>query len=147
MTISNTTEARSQIYERIRDAWVAQGQNRQLIHYQDRPTSNQFPPKNPTAAWMRARVEHLTGTQATLQNAVGSRRFRRFGRLVAQVMAPLGTSMQEPDRLGKAILDAVEGVETVGGIYFFNVTMNEIGSDGHWFQTNIFADFRYDEVK
>jgi hypothetical protein len=63
------------------------------------------------------------------------------------VFEPPGKGLSGATDLPKVIQDAFEGVATASGVWFRDVTVNEIGPDGDFFQTNIVAFFEYDEVK
>ncbi len=96
--------------------------------------------------WARITVRHSTGDQRTL-GEVGSRRFTRTGTAIVQVFVPAGKrGLVTGDRLGNVALDAFEGEES-GDVWFKNVVQREIGVDGAWHQTNVYADFEYDVVK
>jgi hypothetical protein len=49
------------------------------------------------------------------------------------------TALQKPKK--------VAGVVRERCVELRNVRLNEVGSDGHWYQINVVADFEYDEVK
>lgn len=98
--------------------------------------------------WVRVNLRHVQGKQVTLSGPVGTRRFRRFGILICQLFEPVGEGLTREDSdYAELIRDAYEGVTTTNGVIFRNVRINEIGSDGSFFQTNIIAEFEYDEVK
>ena len=140
------TQARDDLYELVTTAWGDNGP----IDYEDKPRSSDEDPIPPTevTSWLRVQMRHTTGRQATLSNEIGSRRFRRTGVFTVQVFCPMGTSLRETEELSKLINDALEGMATPHGVLLRNVRMNEVGSsNGHWFQTNVIADFEYDEVK
>ena len=105
----------------------------------DKPTT--------TAPWARASLRNVTGRQATLANHDGVRRWRRDGILTIQIFVPLGEGLQEGYSLSKVVTDALEGTSTPSAVWFRNVSVNEIGPDGEWFQFNVLAEFTYDEVK
>lgn len=139
-------EAQDDLYQLITDAWGDNGP----IDFEDKPRSRNedpIPPKE-SIPWLRVQMRHTTGRQATLANDKGARRFRRTGVFTVQVFCPMGSSLRKPRELSKIVNDALEGVATPHGVLLRNVRMPEIGSQGgHWFQTNVIADFEYDEVK
>jgi hypothetical protein len=101
------------------------------------------------AAWARVLVRHAPGgrRQATLSGEAGARRFRATGTVIAQVMAEFGKGLNLADSLAKIVKDAFEGKTTSGGVIFRNVSSAEVGKSGQWWQTNITADFEYDEIR
>lgn len=97
--------------------------------------------------WARVTIKHGVSAQASLAGAVGTRRFRRTGTLAVQVFTPPGEGLSGATDLPKIVQDAYEGVSTTGGVWFRDVSINEIGPDGDFFQTNVVAFFEYDEIK
>jgi hypothetical protein len=104
-------------------------------------------PKSLDVSWCRISVKHVSGKQATLANQVNQRRYRRNGLLIVQLFTPIGTGLSLADKYAKIILDSVEGKSTTSNVWLRNCRTNEIGREGSWQQTNIFADFEYDEEK
>jgi len=118
--------------------------------FEDKPRDTPeepIPPTDPQRAWIRVRLRHTAGRQVTLANDIGARRFRRWALLMVQVMSPTGTGLVSPHSHAILIVDALEGMATPHDVMIRNVRMNEVGSDGQWFQTNVFADVEYDAVK
>jgi hypothetical protein len=105
-------------------------------------------PPPPDAPYARIRIRHGPSEQASLAGAVGSRRFERFGTITVQVFTPL--SATDPPTLGENLAAiaraAYEGQSTASQVWFRNVRANEIGEDGPWYQWNVVAEFRYDEL-
>ena len=89
----------------------------------------------------------MDAEQATLSGPIGRRRFRRFGVLIVQLLVPSGRGLSGGTDYAKLIQDAYEGVTSPGGVIFRNVRVNEIGQSGSFYQTNVSADFEYDEIK
>lgn len=144
MTVSSTTQARNEIMSLLKAAWDAD------------TTSCEFPmlywdtaQKTPTeGAWARATMQHGSGGQATLSNEVGARRFRYTGAVTVQLFTPTGDGLVLSDQLVQVVKNAFAGVTTnPGNIHLRNVRSQEIGQDGVWFNTNVLADFEYDEVR
>jgi len=144
MPISSITDARNAIQTLFKTAWDAQTPPVPVVLYAD--VRKEVPATSDP--WTRITVVHNTSTQVTL-GQIGNRRFRRFGLVSVEVYTPFGTGLTDNDRFVKVAIDAFEG-NTTGGedtVEFRNVRSNEIGSDGSWFQTNVIAEFEYDEVK
>ena len=104
-------------------------------------------PSSGDISWCRISVKHVTGNQSTLSNNNGIRRYKRTGILIVQLFAGIGTGMSLSDKYSKIIVDSLDGKSTTSGVWLRNVRVNEVGRDGSWFQTNIFADFEYEEEK
>jgi hypothetical protein len=134
------TEARDQILALFKAAWDTTGYT---AIYDDRPGST----PDTTDPWARATVRHNTGRQATLADATGARRYDRLGLATFQVFTPVGDGVKLADELSQLLVDAYEGKSTAGGIWFFNVRANEIGVADGWRQTNVIAEFRYQQQK
>lgn len=97
--------------------------------------------------WLRAVLRHGASFQATLSGATGKRRFRRTGTLVVQCFDIVGQGLAPGGDLPKIVQDAYEGKTSPTGVIFRNVSINEIGPDGDFFQTNVVINFEYDEIK
>jgi len=142
--------ARDDIIGLFRTAWLADATSAGVaLLYWDVPASV------PTAKdadgnmlpWARITVRHLTGEQATLSNESGVRRWRRTGIVTVQVFTAFGTGLSTNDELSMIAARAFEGASTSSGVWFRNVSVQEIGQDEAWFQTNVVAEFEYDEVR
>jgi len=96
--------------------------------------------------YARATVIHGAAGQRTMGGA-GARRFSRSGSVIVQVFVPRGRGLALADQLSKVAVDAFEAQRTPGDVWFRNVRANEIGGQTTWFQTNVIADFTYDEIK
>lgn len=144
------SEARDQILGQFQTAWNANaaavnGGTTPSVHYEGLKFD---PPKD--AAWARIAIRHSTAGQATLAGdpSYGARRFERFGVVTVQIFQPLsaGGGLVLVEDLAQVARAAFEGQTTSGNIWFQNVTINEVGPDGPWFQMRVVASFRYDEV-
>ncbi|MCK5131700.1 MAG: hypothetical protein KAR40_06055 [Candidatus Sabulitectum sp.] len=116
-----------------------------LVKYPN--VSNDKVPPSAEVPWCRVNWNDNNKEQATLSGAVGSRRFTSYGILVVQVFVPDGKGLIGDIDYPKLISDAYEGKRTTSGIWFKNVTIKGIGSDGSFYQTNVIAEFEYDEIK
>jgi hypothetical protein len=142
MPISTFTEARDLVMLHFTTAWDAQTPPVPLLLYDDR---HRDLPDN--APYARITMRHNVSDQRTLGNT-GNRRFRRFGVITVQIFALSNQGLATADTFAKVALDAFEGNNTAPTeVHFRNVRMNEVGEDGPWFQTNVIADFDYDEIK
>ena len=145
MPISTFSEARDAILTQFKTVWDTQTPPIAKLLWQD--VDDEVP--SGTESWARVTVVHNQGRQATVGGETGNRRFRRFGVVTVQVFTPIDDGLTKNDELAKLANDAFEGQTAGGGdrVEFRNVRSNEIGPDGAWFQTNVIAEFEYDEVK
>ena len=70
--------------------------------------------------------------------------------MIVQIFVPLslGEGLLLDSKLAIIARDAYEGQRTVSDIWFRNVRINEVGSSSDaWFQTNVLAEFFYEELK
>ena len=137
-------EAIDEILGLFKTAWDTTGHGTRVKY--DNVGKKSMPPAGQDP-WARVVLRHTSASQVSLSGAVGTRRFQRNGILTIQVFEPPGKGLSGATDLPKIIQDAFEGVETASGVWFRDVTVNEIGPDGDFFQTNIVAFFEYDEVK
>lgn len=96
--------------------------------------------------WAVVLVQHAAGAQASLTGRVDERLYEKSGLVTVQLFAPRG-KMLEADDIVETIESAFLGVSTPGGVWYRNVRSTEIGESGPWFQTNILAEFTYDQVR
>lgn len=143
MAVASRTAARDEILAFFRTAWTANGESSSVPVLWD-DVKGEIPANT---AWARVTVQHASGEQATLSDHVGNRKFRREGLVTIQVFTQFGQGLRKADVLGKIAADAFEGKATQNQIWFRDVTVNEIGQSGDWFQTNVLVSFIYDEIK
>lgn len=139
--IANRAAAAAEIRDLFDTAWASAGP----VQY-DNVRVDGIPPDDPSTLWARLMIRHENSFEASL-NGPGLRRFRRTGTIQGQIFQPRGTGITGPTDLGTIVRDAFEGVTSPGGIIFRDVSVNEVGPDGDWFQTNIGMLFEYDELK
>lgn len=144
-------QARDEIHELFYDAMAADTEAAAVTvlawdTLTDVPTTSDNQ-QNPLP-WARITVQHFGANQATLSSDVSNRRrWRRNGLVTVQIFTPFGTGLSMADRLAMIALGAYEGKDTPSGVWFRNVKSQEIGQSDSWFQTNVSAEFEYDEVK
>ena len=137
-------QARDEMLGVFREAWVASSASQQLpVMWPD--VDDDLPTEG---AWARVSINHGTGGQATLSGDTGKRRYRHTGFIVVQLFTTRGDGLVLNGQLCTIVKQAFEGVTTCPGqVTFYRVRVREIGPDGQWFQTNVLADFEYDEVR
>jgi hypothetical protein len=136
-------EARDDILGTFRTAWLASETSQDLpVIY---PDVSDEPPTS--GAYARLTLVHTGGTQATLANAEGKRRWRATGTLTIQLFTPPGGGQVLSDQLLVITKNAFQGVTTADGVTFRDVTIREIGAVSGWYQANVLVAFEYDEVR
>lgn len=133
-------QARDEIYAKFASAWAT---TELPTLYED--TAGETPAEG---AWCRITVAHTAAGQVTLGGETGNRRFRRYGIVTVQIFTPFNDGRVVADGLATVAVDAFEGeVTSPGRVIFRNVRAIDVGPDGPWTQTNVLAEFEYDEVK
>lgn len=99
------------------------------------------------ASWMRVMFRHTDGEQASLTDDSARHRWERRGLLSLQGFHPTADGQNISDAWLQLMLDSLEGVVSPGGIIFRNVSPREIGQNGDWYQSNVIAEFEYDQIK
>jgi hypothetical protein len=92
--------------------------------------------------WVRFTVRHLDGGDT----ALGGSLRETVGIATAQIFVPKNKGLALGDKLAKIVLDIFQG-ERTSGVWFRNVRMRDVGPDKGWVQTNVIAEFRYDDLK
>lgn len=96
-------------------------------------------------SWARITIKHADGGQ--LGFGAQTKRFNRKGTVFVQLFTKPSDGLRQSDLLTKIVTDAIEGKTTASGVWFTHVRVQDVGvSSGTW-QTNVLADFSYDEVK
>lgn len=131
------TAARDEILTLFKTAWDAQATAPPLYYWD----TEQSDPVNDDT-WARITVRHNIGAN----DAISNRIFRREGTITVQIFTRFGEGLVNADATAKVAVDAFQGKSTPGGVWFRNVRYTEIGQDGDWFQTQVLADFEYNEV-
>lgn len=134
------TQARDEITLLIKTALAAANPALTDIQYDDLEGASRT-----DGSWARITVKHQDGGQ--LGFGAQKKRFNRRGTVFVQLFTKPGDGLRQSDVLSKLVTDAIEGKTTASGVWFNHVRVQDIGSySGSW-QTNVLADFSYDEVK
>lgn len=104
--------------------------------------------KIPTSesVWARATIRHATGSQTTLASDNGTRRFSDQGTVIVQVFAPVGDGSTACYEAAREVQDAYRDAKDPD-VWFRDVQLKEVGSDGAFEQINVSATFSYDDVR
>ena len=132
------TQARDEILTRFRTDWVAAYPTAPIL-WADVTSPNDLPNPETTPLWCRATAVHTGGGN----DHIGNKLFFRFGTVTIQIFTRYGSGLANNDLAAKVAIDAFQGKSTPGGVWFRGVTLNEIGQDGDWYQSNVLANFEY----
>lgn len=135
-------EARDQCMAVVRDAALLVPIGRRHVIYDSKAASK---PSEDVESWLRVTLRHQGSGKRSLTGGLGTSRFERTATLTVQVFVPNGDGMKEENRVVPLIRNALEGKTTLGGLQFLDVSANEIGEDGPWWNTNVTARVVYDE--
>ena len=144
--MTTATQARDAISETINDAWLASGVTSSIALQWDNVKEDpvgEDADGNPLP-WARVTVRTFTSTQETL-GAVGARKHQTEGQVAVQIFTPSGDGHSLPDTIVEVLKAALRNIR-VGDLWFFDVRVNEIGTDGPYFNQNLLAGFRYAEA-
>lgn len=142
MPIANQTEARDAVYGTLKAAMDASAYSTVAIYYPD--VTGAFPETD--EAHLRAYMDYTDEQQVTV-GEVGGRRFRVYGILTVQIFTPYGNGNRISDAISGVVKTAFRGVNTgADAIEFRRVRVVDVGQSGAWLQTNVTAEFEYDEI-
>ena len=143
MPIPDIATARDEVMDHFTTAWNAQTPPVPLLLYDDKERDV---PDN--ASFARIVMRHNERGWLLFWNQSVCRRFRSFGIITVQVFAISGDGLTTSDDLVNVAVNAFEGDKTgEDRVTFRNVSHQEIGQDGPWFQVNVTAEFDYDFIK
>ncbi len=137
----NASEAKDFICKTFEDAWVGVGLDPTVVKYDDVP--GQKPAGD--VPWARVNVQHADGNQSSLAGGNGTRRFRNVGTVIVQVFTPIGDGSVAEYDVGQAVLNAYRTARHTN-LWFKGQRLREVPSDGMFAQTNVLAEFTYDDV-
>lgn len=137
--MTTTVEAYEDIYTLFKAQWDTTGY---VTHYENVKKSRDSSTDPYTAIFIR-----IEDTRQTTFGLPGQREFTSEGRVTVQLFYPIGKALSGSIALATTIKSAFEGVTSPNGVIFRNVTANEIGRDGDFFQTNITAAISFCELK
>lgn len=144
MTSRTMVQARDAIIAHFENEWVnTLGLEQEKIFYQnrrgDKPESGEF-------TWCKFYLFNTGFNKSSLTNVDGVSQYDRNALLLVELMTPCDDGVD--DITTQAVVDMFEGgVASLSGIWFRNVTPNEIGGVDNWYQTNITAEIEYNQVK
>lgn len=144
MAYSSIGAARNDILAFFKAAWDAQAAPVPPVIYDN--VAGEHPANGDP--WLRVKVTHTAGAQATIGGSPGNKRFRNVGLFTAELFTPTGSGSAGADQYIQVLKATFQGNRTRGdGAFFYNVRSKEIGQNDNWFQTNFIAEFSWDEVR
>ncbi|HET6417983.1 MAG TPA: phage tail terminator-like protein [Polyangiales bacterium] len=144
--MTTQTEARDAVMDAIRDAWLADALTMGIALQWDNVKADPLGEDddgNPLP-WARVSVRHIFSGQETIAGP-GSRKHQTEGVVTVQVFTPSGDGHSLADQIVEVLKPALRNV-AIGNLWFYNVRVNELGTDGAWFVQNFLANFRYSEL-
>lgn len=152
MAVTDITEARDLVFTRFALVWAAawasppgpDGLNSApVVLYQGK---KQDTPKD-GSSYVKVRVQHMLGAQATLRDKANGARFRSFAQVWVDIYGPPEDGLTANDAYVKVTQSAFRGHATSpDGVLFRGVRVREMGGDGVHEHTIVIADFDYDEI-
>lgn len=95
------------------------------------------------AAWARVTVKHAGGAQRGIGGFI--KRYIRFGVLCVELFCRPGSGKQSADNMGQAVLTYLESASS-SQVAYRNIRVVDVGQDGGFTKTNVYADFEYDHT-
>lgn len=142
MPVANSTAARDAIYGTLKDAVDASAYSAMPIYYPDRVKES----PDGEDEFIRVFVDLTNEMQVSLGEA-GNRRFRVYGLVMVQIFTQYGAGQVNADAISGVVKGAFRGVNTGSdAITFRNARVIDVGHSGPYLQTNVFAEFDYDEI-
>lgn len=142
MPVSGSTAARDAIYGCLKAKVDASAYSSMPIYYPD--TVKDSP--NGDTAHLRAFVD-LTTEQPASVGGHQQRRYRVYGIVTVQCFTKYGEGQETADLISGLVKGAFRGVNTgADAITFRNARVVDVGHSGPYLQTNVIAEFDYDEI-
>lgn len=120
------------------DAWSGAGQNTSTVRWDDK--AGTVP--DAQVAWARVTIKHNDGPVRAF--GAGGALYSNTGTLFIQVFTPVGDANQQAYDLAYAVVTAFRRSRNLG-VAFRNPHLKEVGVSGAFEQTNVIADFSYDD--
>jgi len=96
-----------------------------------------------SGSWVRVTVNFDDEGPASISKV----HFKTTGTVIIQIFTPHDDGNVQADILQHIAKKAFRGKTTSpGAVWFRRVRPTAVGQDGQWFQTNVLADFEYEEI-
>lgn len=134
MTFDEAVDTMMAVFKTVWDPRVAV--------YPDVPGS--VPPQD-AVLWARAKIKHVTGRQGSLTGGLGTTVWERTGFIWIEVYSPVGDGLKAGRDAAQEIVNAYQAERS--GIWYRNIRMVEMGTDGAFERFDVKADFEYRDVR
>lgn len=142
MPVASTTAARDEIYGLLKAAVDASPYSAVPVIY---PDTVKDTPLDGTS-YMKAFAD-LTNERTASLGPISGRRYRIMGLVQVQIFTPYGDGQATADLISGVVKGAFRGVNSPSDtIAFRNARAVDVGRDGAYLQTNVVAEFEYDEL-
>jgi len=146
------SEARNQMFALFKAAWDAG--SAAIVGYvpEVRWQDNELADKPQSGKhWCRASTQSVIERQATLSDCVGEpgkKRYESAGLVFVQLFAPksVANASEKAQQLAVIARNAFRGKSTAGGIWFYNVRINNLAAENLFYRFNVVAEYEYDEI-
>ncbi len=139
---TNQIEAQDAVLSLVKTTWDANANGAELFYDNkgaDRP--------DVPAIFGRTVVRHTFSERASIGSAGnGSKVNRRFADVYVQIFCPQGSSTDTIRTLAESMANALEDADHTIGVRIRDTQINELGSDGVYWQLNVVTSFSYDRV-
>lgn len=129
-------EARDAMLATFKAAW-----DPRVALYPDVPGD----PPSSAVLWARVTLLHAVGRQASLTGGLGTVKYERQGILWIQVFAPVGDGKKAGYDAAQVLVNAYQAAQ--GSVWYRNIRMNEMGTDGAFERLDVMTDFEYTDVR
>lgn len=144
--MTTLAEARDAVSLLINDAWLADPASSSIPMLWD-DVKGDKPGEDGSTTRTDPYAKTTIRTIASPQSTQGRRRYETTGTVTVQIFTPFGDGNALGDVLAQVILDVLRGhIGSPAGLSFFDIDPNEIGETGPWFQMNVGASLRYQEL-
>ena len=141
-TLDTQNEVVDSLMTFVTSTWVAAA-NGAPLYYDNQDAERPDVP----SIFGRTVVRHTFGERASLGSAgSGSKVNRRYGDLYIQMFVPQGDGQEKLRALADSMAFALEDASFTIGVRLGDTQINELGTDGVYWQINVVTGFNYDRV-
>lgn len=101
--------------------------------------------KPATAAYFEATFRHAVAPQSSLADTNGQRIWTPMGVASATVHVPIARGLKQGYTLAQGLTDALRGSR--GDVWFRNIRLRELGSEGGYERVQVLWDFEYRDIQ
>lgn len=134
----NYLEATDEMSRVVNSVLVAEGV---LAKWEDVPANEM----DGETTWAKIFIQHSKGNISALGGVNLLRKFQRDGVILVQVFAPVGQGKLQAMEVAQLVSNAYE--DEKGDVLYRNVTVQEIGAEGSFWQALVRIEFEYDDVR